>query len=270
MKTPPLNQPTRQLTRFESCDSTNRLLLDAAEVGVAAGAVFVAQAQTAGRGRRGRQWIAAAGDSLTFSLLWTFPADPAKLSGLSLVVGLALVQALSDGVFGLRRRDVRCGLKWPNDILIQRADGSYGKAGGILIESVMRPAATGGKELAVVIGIGLNCAASTTVTDRVVDQSVATLAELFDRAPTPEGVLPVVLDALFAALEAFSDSGFVGFQKAWNQQNLWQDQPVQIKEGATVLHTGICRGVDDTGALCVETLDGLMHIVSGDVSLRKV
>ena len=270
MKTPLPNQPIRQLTRLESCDSTNRLLLDAAEAGIAAGAVFVAREQTAGRGRRGRHWVAAPGDSLTFSLLWTFPADPAKLSGLSLVVGLAVVHALSDTSLGTRRSHIRCGLKWPNDLLIARADGSYAKAGGILVESAMRPAAAGGKELAVVIGIGLNCVDSIAVSAGVADQSVAALSELFDDDLTPEKLLPVLLDALFETLGEFARSGFVGFRAAWNTQNLWQDQPVQIKEGATVLHEGICRGVDEAGALCIETADAMAHIVSGDVSLRKV
>lgn len=270
MKTPLPNQPIRQLTRFESCDSTNRLLLDAADAGISAGAVFVAREQTAGRGRRGRHWIAAPGDSLTFSLLWTFAADPAKLSGLSLVVGLAVVQALSAAALGTRRSQTRAGLKWPNDILVARADGSFAKAGGVLIESAMRPAAAGGKELAVVIGIGLNCAESTSVNAGVADQSVATLSELFERDLTPEILLPVLLDALFETLDTFGHAGFAGFRAAWNTQNLWQDQFVQVKEGATVLHEGICRGVDDAGALCIETVDGMTHIVSGDVSLRKV
>lgn len=270
MKTPLPNRPLRQLTRFESCDSTNRLLLDAAEAGIPAGAVFVAKEQTAGRGRRGRHWIAAPGDSLTFSVLWTFPADPAKLSGLSLVVGLAVIKALSDPQWGAPHCDRRCGLKWPNDLLISRADGRYAKVGGILIESAMRPTSGGGKELAVVIGIGLNCAESVAVNDAVADQTVASVSSLFDREVTPEKILPVVLSALFETLDEFSQSGFMGFQALWNKQNLWQDQRVQIKEGQVVLHDGFCRGVDAAGALCVETAAGMVHIVSGDVSLRKV
>jgi BirA family biotin operon repressor/biotin-[acetyl-CoA-carboxylase] ligase len=202
--------------------------------------------------------------------LWTFPADPAQLSGLSLVVGLAVIRAMSGTTGRHRRQGTRCGLKWPNDVLIQRANGSFAKAGGILIESAMRAAAGGGKELAVVLGIGLNCSESGALSERVTDQTVATVSELFDTGVTPETVLPVLLDALFDTLGEFSSQGFASFRSEWNAHNLWQDQPVQIREGDAVLHEGLCRGVDDEGALCIETAAGIQRIVSGDVSLRKV
>lgn len=270
MKNPLQNLPSLQITHFESCDSTNRLLLSSAESGAAAGTVFVTREQVAGRGRRGRHWLAAAGDSLTFSLLWTFPADPAKLTGLSLVVGLAVIRTMSEKILGHRRQDVRCGLKWPNDVLIQRADGCFAKAGGILIESVVRVAPGGGKELAVVIGIGLNCTESRALSESVADQTVAAMSELFDAGVTPDVVFPVLLDTLLETLGEFSSRGFAGFCAEWNAHNLWQDCPVQIREGDAVLHEGICRGVDDEGVLCIETAAGIQRIVSGDVSLRKV
>jgi BirA family biotin operon repressor/biotin-[acetyl-CoA-carboxylase] ligase len=76
-----------------ACDSTNRLLLARAEAGAPSGAVVVAEQQTAGRGRRGRNWISAAGDSLTFSLLWRFVPGTSP-AGLSLAVGVAVAQAV--------------------------------------------------------------------------------------------------------------------------------------------------------------------------------
>lgn len=261
--------PTLQITRFDSCDSTNRLLLAAAESGAVAGSVFVAREQTAGRGRRGREWVAAPGDSLTFSLLWAFPADPARLTGLSLAVGLAVVSALSGMVSG-QNPDVTCGLKWPNDILLKRADGAYAKVGGILIESALRSASTGGKELAVVIGIGLNCANAVSLGTRVSDQTVGSLSEFLAEGSSPEALLPVVLNSLFAAMNGFAQKGFAMSQEAWNVHNLWQDLTVKIREGDAVLHEGICRGVDADGALCIETVQGMERIISGDVSLRKV
>jgi len=244
-------------------------LLDAAESGATAGSVFVAREQTAGRGRRGREWCADPDSSLTFSLLWTFPADPARLSGLSLAVGLAVVRALSDMTLG-ERPDVRCGLKWPNDVLLCRADGSYAKAGGVLIESALRAAPEGGKELAVVIGIGLNCGHSDGLKQLVSDQSAGSLSELFASGISPEAVFSAVLGSLVAGLSQFSDQGFVSCRDEWNTHNLWQDQPVQVREGDKVLQAGICRGVDAEGALCVETPAGIERIISGDVSLRKV
>jgi len=244
-------------------------LLAAAETGAAAGSVFVAREQTAGRGRRGREWVAAPGDSLTFSLLWAFPPDPARLSGLSLAVGLAVVRAISEIASG-SVQDVAYGLKWPNDILLKRANGVYAKVGGILIESALRPVAAGGKEMAVVIGVGLNCANAAPLENRVIDQTVGTLSEILAGNASPEALLPVVLKNLFDTMAEFSQQGFAHCQEAWNAYNLWQDQPVQIREGDAILYEGVCRGGDAVGALCIETAQGIKRIISGDVSLRKV
>ncbi len=259
-----------KITRFESCDSTNRLLLDAAEAGVLPGSVYVARQQLAGRGRRGRRWIAAPGHSLIFSLLWTFPADPIKLQGLSLVVGLAVIRALSDPRLGQTTPEIRCGLKWPNDLLLQRHDGSYAKAGGILIESVLRQADGGGRELAVVIGLGLNCMSDATLNAAVTDQAVGAISERFSVPVTPEMLLPCLLDVLVPMLVDFERHGFEQFAGEWNTHDVWQDQRVQISEEGVVRLTGLCRGVDRDGALLLATDAAIERVITGDVSLRRV
>lgn len=263
------NPPKLQITRFDSCDSTNQLLLHAAESGAEAGSVFVAREQTAGRGRRGREWIASPDQSLTFSLLWAFSPDPARLSGLSLAVGLAVVKALSS-ILSPGYADVRLGLKWPNDLLIHRADGTYAKVGGMLIESALRTASEGGKELAVVIGIGLNCGDAGAIRQRVIDQLVGALSELYAQEVTPEALLLTILEQLRISLSAFAQQGFAPVRDEWNACNLWQNHWVQIREGDTTLHEGLCQGVDAEGALCIKTASSLKRIVAGDVSLRKV
>lgn len=258
------------ITRFESCDSTNRLLLEAAEGGVPVGSVFVAREQLAGRGRRGRSWLAAADHSLTFSLLWTFSPDPARLQGLSLLVGLAVVQALADPRLGPGVDGVRCGLKWPNDLLLHRSDGTYAKAGGILIESTLRPAAESGRELAVVIGIGLNCRADRALDAAVSDQTIGALSERFVDPVTPEALLPCVLDVLFEWLPQFASVGFAPFAAGWNAHDVWQNQRIQISEDGVVRTTGICQGVGEDGALRVKTDQGTEYMMTGDVSLRRI
>ena len=269
MKNPLQSPPKLQITRLDSCDSTNRQLLNAAESGAAVGAVLVAREQTAGRGRRGREWVASPDQSLTFSLLWTFSPDPARLSGLSLAVGLAVVKALS-GFLSPVHADVRLGLKWPNDLLIHRADGTYAKVGGMLIESALRTAAEGGKELAVVIGIGLNCGDAGAIRQRVIDQHVGSLSELCSQGVTTDDLMPALLEQLSMSLAAFAQQGFAPVRDEWNAHHLWQNHCVQIREGETTLHEGLCQGVDAEGALCIKTLAGLERIVAGDVSLRKV
>lgn len=269
MKNPQQNQPTLKITRFDSCDSTNRLLLTAAEAGAPLGSVFVAREQVAGRGRRGREWLAAPGESLTFSLLWTFDPAPAKLTGLPLVVGLSVVRALSTLSAG-RLSGVQLGLKWPNDLLLARSEDVYAKVGGVLVESALRSGAHGLKELAVVIGIGLNCGDSAAIKKRVLDQQVGSLAELWCDPVSSELILGVVLDQLVVDLSLFGEQGFAPFCGAWNDADLWHNRFVKICEQAEVLEEGFCRGVDADGALCIETLSGIKRIVSGDVSLRKV
>lgn len=269
MKNPQQNQPTLKITRFDSCDSTNRLLLTAAEAGAPLGSVFVAREQTAGRGRRGREWLAVPGESLTFSLLWTFEPDPARLTGLPLVVGLSVVRALS-ALSVANPSDIQVGLKWPNDVLLARSDDTYAKVGGVLVESALRSDANGRKELAVVIGVGLNCRDSAAIKQRVLDQQVGSLAELWLDPVSPEQVLDAVLDQLLVDLPTFGEQGFSSFCGAWNAVDLWQNRYVRICEQSDVLQEGFCRGVDADGALCVETVSGIKRIVSGDVSLRKV
>ena len=279
MRTPPQNlvnsnttAVTLAITRFETCDSTNRQLLAAAEAGAPAGSVFVARTQTAGRGRRGRAWVAAPDCTLAFSLLWTFPVDPAALSGLSLAVGVGIQRALTDPALGAPKLGFQIGLKWPNDILVRRPDGSDAKAGGILVESVLRRAPHGEREMAVVIGVGLNCVPSASIEAAVVDQSIVALADIY-AAPDrlrPEALLPIVLTALQQTLSEFAVGGFAALRDAWMAAHLWQGAAVRISEAGEALLDGELRGVDGDGALCIATPAGIERVITGDVSLRKV
>lgn len=269
---PPLNPTPLEITRFDSCDSTNRLLLSAAESGAPSGSVYVTREQTAGRGRRGRIWRADPGCTLAFSLLRTFPADPAALSGLSLAVGVGIVRGLADPALGAQKPGYQVGLKWPNDILVRRPDGLDAKAGGILIESVLRRAPDGEREMAVVIGVGLNCLASASIVAAVTDQPVATLAECYQNPAQllPEALLPIMLDALQQTLNEFTVGGFARLREEWQVAHLWQGVAVRISEAGAALLDGELRGVDVDGALCLATPAGVQRVITGDVSLRKV
>ncbi|MEN9750751.1 MAG: hypothetical protein RIR23_810 [Pseudomonadota bacterium] len=130
---------------FDVMDSTNSYLMEKASLGHPHASVAATHIQTKGRGRRGRSWQSALGESLTFSLLWRFNGGAATLSGLSLAVGVAIIRSLHR--FGV----LSAQLKWPNDVLVQ--DGpQYKKLAGILIElqGDMEGQSTA------VIGIGIN------------------------------------------------------------------------------------------------------------------
>lgn len=241
------------LEAIDACPSTNTLLLDQAEAGAPSGKVVITDRQTAGRGSRGRQWQASPEASLTFSLLWRFADDLEKLTGLSLVVGLAVVRALES----LGAKDV--GLKWPNDIL---HDGR--KLGGILVELHTEARSAGA-----VIGIGLNLALPPAFdTTSTIALTPTALSEILAPCPERTVVLAAVLCELARAMPQFAHDGLAPFLADWQQRNVWRDQLVNLVRDKQILARGICRGIDSDGALLVEADGHLERFLSGDLSIR--
>lgn len=211
--------------------------------------LLVAEHQTAGRGRAGRSWLSAPGDSLTFSLAWKFDLPLQQLAGLPLAVGVALADALAACA-------VQVQLKWPNDVL---KDGS--KLAGVLIET---QAAPGGGVWAV-IGVGLNL--------RMPDEMEARIGRTVAAAPwlaqmDRDQLMAALLDGLAAALDEFSQAGFSAFSARWNRLHAWQGRPVEIVDNGATLHEGMAAGVDDSGRLLLDCAAGRITVLAGDVSLR--
>ncbi len=231
-----------------SCDSTNAVLLGRAEAGAPSGTVLIATEQTAGRGRRGRGWIASPGDSLTFSLLWRFAPGTAP-AGLSLAVGVAVVRALEkSGAAG-------AALKWPNDILMGGR-----KLGGILVELVP------GAAHAAVIGIGLNLHLPAAMPDDLRAVSAALCAP--DAAADEDALYGALLRELLAVLESFATGGFAAILPQWTARHAFQDAAVNLLSDFAPPRAGICRGADHDGALLLETDGRIERVLSGEVSLR--
>lgn len=236
----------------DSVDSTNTQLMLRAAQGAPDGLVLAAEAQSAGRGRRGRIWHAGIGSALTFSLLWRFAQGARELAGLSLAVGVALVRALRAAGASEAR------LKWPNDVLMPA-----GKLAGILIETqgdVLGPSTT-------VIGIGVNVRPDPRVR-AAVDQRVADL-ETAIAAPVDRNALLVgLLVELAAVLDQFGQDGFDALRPEWQQMHAHQDAPVQLMLPDGRVVAGVARGAADDGALLLETKGGIERFHSGEVSLR--
>jgi BirA family biotin operon repressor/biotin-[acetyl-CoA-carboxylase] ligase len=239
---------------LDECDSTSSELMRRSERGAPAGTVIVADRQTAGRGRRGRSWLSESESGLTFSLLWRFDGPLAQLSGLSLAIGVALAQALERlGAAGV------C-LKWPNDVLLREAD-DYAKLAGILIEL-----SSDRRGAQAIIGIGLNLQPPSAD----LPQAAAGLSQALIALPERHVVLAGILAALAEVLDVFAVNGFSAIKSEWQQRHAWQGQRVRILlEQAESAQGGICLGVDDDGALLLETSAGIERIFSGDVSLRR-
>ena len=237
----------------ERTGSTNDDLLARAAQGVPSGLVRVAELQTRGRGRRGRQWHTGLGDALTFSLLWRFSQGGSFLSGLSLAVGVALLRTLR----GLGAQDA--ALKWPNDVLWR-----YRKLAGILIElsgEVMGPTAA-------VIGIGVNLRLADSVVDRI-DQPVVDLARIGVDADR-NLLLAELLIELGRVLDVFSAHGFAPFAREWNRAHAYQDRMVRLRMPDGAVQEGRVAGVAEDGALLLATRSGTRRFYGGELSLRPV
>jgi len=218
--------------------------------------LLVAEQQTGGRGRLGRQWQSQRGASLTFSL--ALPYAPADWSGLSLAVGVALADAL-DASAGAPR----IGLKWPNDLwLLDAASAAAGappgrKLGGILIETV----AAAGRRFAVV-GVGLNV---LPVDVAEASSGSASLQELGAAVTAPQA-LARVAPALVRALLAFEREGFAPLAPRFAQRDLLRGREVNTTLAG--VPRGLAVGVNDAGALLLDTPAGRRELVGGEVSVR--
>ena len=236
------------LTVLDHCESTNTTLARQAESGAPHGTVLLAEWQTAGRGRFDRRWSSAPGAGLTFSLLWRFDKG-SHLAGLSLVVGLAIADALR--VLGLR--EVR--LKWPNDVQVRRR-----KLAGVLTEirgDMLGPCTA-------VIGIGLNVRLPQATIDAI-DQPVTDLARSGFGNLDRSAILGALLSGLASALERFGREGFATFRREWQAHSagLHRTVKVALPDGGVV--RGTMLGVDAQGALRIEVDGETRRVFSGEL-----
>lgn len=240
-------------------DSTNRYLFDMPGPEIQRACVCVAEVQHAGRGRRGRTWIAPFGSGICLSLTWRFPESPPTLSALSLAIGVAIIRALQQlgGTSGI-------GLKWPNDIVWQGR-----KLAGVLIE--VRGESSGPTQ--VVIGLGLNMRMPAAARIALADQQAALVADLSeilkDRLPDRNTLAAALIGQLIAALQEFGSRGFDAFAREWQAHDSLADAPVRVVAGNESI-LGTARGVAPDGALQVEVRGALQRFMSADVSLRAV
>lgn len=237
--------------------STNEYLHAAPPPPPGAPRLVFAELQTAGRGRRGREWLAPFGSGLTFSISWTFAEMPADLSALSLALGVCVVRALRDcGATGIQ-------LKWPNDIV-----HGHAKLGGLLLQ--MRSEAGG--PACIVAGLGLNLhmpvAARAAVRGPQATPVTDLAAALGAQVPGRQRVGALIAAGMLAGLDEFARAGYLPFADDWARFDSLRDAPVTVLRQDAAFD-GIARGADSDGALRIELADGALERVhAGDVSLR--
>jgi BirA family biotin operon repressor/biotin-[acetyl-CoA-carboxylase] ligase len=282
-----------QLDGAWSVGSTNTMLLERQNPPFGSFEVFLAEHQSAGRGRRGRTWVAPLGGSICLSVSWTFREVPPDLGALGLVIGVCSLRALA--LLGVT--DAR--LKWPNDILVDDR-----KLGGVLIE--LRAESAG--PACVVIGVGLNVALGAELMAKIAETGVAPIDLVTamsegrekDASPGDDGegaarvssrggdagggsrgssrggapavpsrneIVAGLVCAYVKGLLEFGRDGLKPFIEEWRESDALRGRPVTVQaaDGAT---KGLARGIDLHGALLVETPQGLKKFISGDVSVR--
>lgn len=242
-----LATPGIELAVAGAVDSTNARL---AAAGSPHQHAVLAEAQTAGRGRRGRGWRSPPGSGLYLSLAWHFESGLAGLAPLSLVVGLTTAETLRQA------GGAAVQVKWPNDLFVGDA-----KLGGCLVE--LGGAAEG--PCRAVLGIGINLFRTPAMDD--VDQAWTALED-HGRAVGRNALAASLIDALADALARFDRDGFDDFLARWRGFDLLHDRPVRLIRGDGSTSRGTARGIDHQGRLMLEVDGKTRPIASGEVSVR--
>lgn len=236
--------------------STNEIIKQRIKSGalaeLAVGSVILAEAQTAGRGRRGRTWASPLGASLYLSMHWRFEQGIHATMGLSLAIGIAIAEALTE----LGVNDI--GLKWPNDIYYQGR-----KLAGILIE--LEGQATDSCD--VVIGIGLNVSLPDHAKE-LIDQPYSDMSQT--GIDLNRNILAAtILRHLWQLLEQFERTGFSDFVQRWQNFDCFTGDAVKLLIGQRTI-SGIAAGVDASGGITLIIDGSPQTFYGGEISLRKV
>lgn len=232
---------------FEQIDSTNEYMLEHYKQ-LTSGSICLAECQTAGRGRRGRQWYSPVSENLYFSMLWQYERSALPhLCSLSLAVAIIIAETFEY----LRVPQIQ--IKWPNDIYYQGK-----KMGGILIEN-----RTEGENLYLVIGIGLNLA-MPPIDAKVIDQPWADLSEFrLDR----NQLAASLAEQLQQMLISFPHLDVSELLTRWQKFDCYDQKPVQLLTEQGSIY-GIAQGINHKGELLINQNGNITAFAIGEISLR--
>lgn len=242
-----------EMALFPSVASTNDLAMAAPPPPPGSANVWLAEHQSAGRGRRGRQWVSVFGASLYLSLAWLFDRPMSAIAGLSLVAGIAVAETLERLGVG----DV--ALKWPNDVVV---DGR--KLCGILVEA----SGEANGPATAVVGVGLNVHLPTAA-EQMIDQPWIDLRRLGLTGVGRNALAAALVDALIDSCARYARHPLADFLPRWRRYDALSDCIVQLNV-AGKLREGHYRGVAANGAVRIETTTGLEEHLAGEVSLRSI
>jgi BirA family biotin operon repressor/biotin-[acetyl-CoA-carboxylase] ligase len=242
----------RPLHVLAETSSTNDEAKHAAKAGAAHGSTWVAEQQTAGRGRQGRTWESTPGEQILASTLLRVTVPPARLPPLALVAGLAVRDAVARAV----RPSARVMLKWPNDVLV---DGR--KVAGILVEATI----SGGKVEAAIVGFGVNV--HTRAFAGELAERATSVALHADTPPDRGVILADVLAGLDRDVEHVLARGLGMVQARLREHDALAGSTIRSEDGMT----GVALGIDGEGRLLLRSdADGIVRpLVAGEVHLLR-
>lgn len=231
-------------------DSTNQYLIQRISE-LKSGDVCIAEYQSAGRGRRGRQWVSPFGRNLYLSMYWKLDQGPAAAIGLSLVVGVIMAEVLQKlGADGVK-------VKWPNDLYLNDK-----KLSGILVELTGKT----GDVAHIVTGIGINIAMSKNQNEAI-NQQWINLEQVGIKIDRNELACEIT-NALREAFVQFEKQGLSVFIERWKRLDNFMDRRVKLIIGEKEIF-GIAKGINDQGALLLEQDGKIIPYIGGEISLRS-
>ncbi|MFH1073722.1 MAG: biotin--[acetyl-CoA-carboxylase] ligase [Candidatus Firestonebacteria bacterium] len=241
----------RELYCFNEAGSTNELAMKLAEGRASEGAVVIAEKQTAGKGRLGRQWISPAGSGLWFSIILKPKINPQHSSKLTFISGLAVLDAIKS-VAGLK-----AGLKWPNDVLVNGK-----KVCGILTEIKAGPDIIHFQ----VIGIGVNVNFRGNDFPEPLKGFATSLFEESKKEVSRLKLLKEILKNIETSYELFKKEGFNPFLSRWKEHSVTLNKKVKVS-GLRESFEGLALDIDEDCALILHLDSGeKKRVLSGDVS----
>ena len=249
----------RPLSFYDSIGSTNAQAKSAAEEGAGHGALFVADMQTAGRGRRGRAWISPPGTNIYFTLLLKPDIVPDRASMLTLVMALAVTKGMQ---LTIPDHADKIGIKWPNDIVVNGK-----KTCGILTE--MSLSVEQDSIQYVVIGVGINVKSQQFAPE--LENIATSLCDAFQEEISRTELLLHICNCFEEFYAEFIQTGDLsGLQQTYNRLLVNRDRQVCVLDPAGE-YTGVARGIDEKGQLLVERENHeVIGVYAGEVSVRGI
>ncbi|MDT8317268.1 MAG: biotin--[acetyl-CoA-carboxylase] ligase [bacterium] len=250
----------RKIHIFDELPSTNERAHELATAGASEGTVVIAESQTSGKGRRGRDWFSPPGLNIYTSIILRPAISPEDAPKLTLVAAVALAEAIIES---LRELGVHsAGIKWPNDILIKKK-----KCAGILTEMKM-----GSEGINfVIIGIGIN----VNMALRDIPMELITLASSLSIEANDTLSREGILQSLYSKIEnwykRYLSEGFLPVKERWEMLSLIKGAFISAASSVGGLHAyeeGEALGLDDEGNLLIKKNDGnVISVITGDITI---